>query len=87
MGLWGAAQAIAFGIGGLAGSALSDLGRRALGSAASGFALVFAGEAGLFVFAAALALRAIPRASRDVERALTASSLEAPRPHLVEAAR
>jgi BCD family chlorophyll transporter-like MFS transporter len=57
MGLWGASQAIAFGIGGLAGSAASDLSRWLLGNNGVAYAVVFAAEAALFVLAAVLMLR------------------------------
>ena len=57
MGLWGAAQAIGFALGGLFGAALSDLARWLLGSQALGYASVFLLEAGLFMAAAALATR------------------------------
>ncbi|MET0279337.1 MAG: BCD family MFS transporter [Pseudorhodoplanes sp.] len=57
MGLWGAAQAVAFGLGGFLGTAASDLARLLLGSPALAYASVFAIEAGLFVLAALLALR------------------------------
>ena len=57
MGLWGAAQAIAFGMGGFTGAAGLDAARAMLPSTADAFVLVFAGEAILFVVAAALALR------------------------------
>jgi len=57
MGLWGAAQAIAFGMGGLVGTAASDLARWLIGSPAMAYASVFALEALLFIVAAALALR------------------------------
>ncbi len=57
MGLWGAAQAIAFGLGGFAGTLASDLARYMIGSPASAYALVFGGEAVLFLIAAALAIR------------------------------
>ena len=56
MGLWGAAQAMAFGVGGLAGAAGSDLTRAWLGSAVPAYAAVFTLEALLFVAAALLAL-------------------------------
>ncbi|MEQ8234277.1 MAG: BCD family MFS transporter [Gammaproteobacteria bacterium] len=57
MGLWGAAQAIAFGVGGFAGALGVDL-LRQLGSApATAYAVVFALEGLLFVAAAALAAR------------------------------
>jgi BCD family chlorophyll transporter-like MFS transporter len=54
MGLWGAAQALAFGFGGLAGTVASDLARLVIGSPALAYAAVFAVEALLFVAAAAL---------------------------------
>jgi BCD family chlorophyll transporter-like MFS transporter len=57
MGLWGAAQAIAFALGSLGGTVLCDVFRRALGSAQHGYAAVFLVEAALFVVSAALALR------------------------------
>jgi MFS transporter, BCD family, chlorophyll transporter len=57
MGLWGAAQAIAMGLGGFAGTLASDAARLALGSPVLAYASVFAIEAGLFVAAALLALR------------------------------
>jgi BCD family chlorophyll transporter-like MFS transporter len=53
MGFWGAAQAIAYGLGGALGALGSDVARRAFGSAASGYGAVFTAEAVLF-FAAAL---------------------------------
>jgi BCD family chlorophyll transporter-like MFS transporter len=57
MGLWGAAQAVAFGIGGLAGAVASDLARWLLGADAIGYASVFGAEALLFVASAVLAAR------------------------------
>ena len=56
MGLWGAAQAFAFGIGGFVGTLASDVARFFLTSPASSYAVVFAAEAGLFVVAAAMAI-------------------------------
>lgn len=56
MGFWGAAQAIAYGLGGVLGAAGSDLARAALGSPAAGYAVVFSVEAALFVVAAVLVL-------------------------------
>ncbi len=56
MGLWGAAQAIAAGFGGLAGAALADLFRATMSDAAA-FGLVFQIEAALFVAAAVMAIR------------------------------
>jgi BCD family chlorophyll transporter-like MFS transporter len=52
MGLWGAAQAIAFGLGGLVGSSASDLARLLLGSPAAAYTAVFIAEALLFLLAA-----------------------------------
>jgi BCD family chlorophyll transporter-like MFS transporter len=56
MGLWGAAQAMAFGLGGLIGAAGSDATRAWLGSAVPAYGAVFVAEAMLFVVAALLAL-------------------------------
>ncbi len=56
MGLWGAAQALAFGLGGFLGAAASDLARHLLGEPAAAYALVFGAEAALFLVAAALAV-------------------------------
>ncbi len=56
MGLWGAAQAIAFAIGGFAGTVASDLAHLLIGSSALAYACVFAAEGVLFLFAARLAL-------------------------------
>jgi BCD family chlorophyll transporter-like MFS transporter len=63
MGLWGAAQAIAFGLGGFAGTAASDLARWLMGPTGGAYSSVFLGEAVLFVVSALLALRAVPAAS------------------------
>ena len=57
MGLWGAAQAIAFGLGGFLGTAAVDLARYFFGSPIPAFASVFAGQAILFLVAAGLAAR------------------------------
>jgi BCD family chlorophyll transporter-like MFS transporter len=56
MGVWGASQAIAFGAGGLIGAVGVDLGRSVMGATDRAFALVFTGEALLFLVAAALAI-------------------------------
>ncbi len=58
MGLWGAAQAIAAGFGGLAGAAGVDALRLVLTDAAA-FGCVFAAEGFLFLAAAAMAARTI----------------------------
>jgi BCD family chlorophyll transporter-like MFS transporter len=57
MGLFGASQAIAFGIGGFAGTVLADAVRLITGSPALAYAGVFAIEALLFLAAAVLAGR------------------------------
>lgn len=65
MGLWGAAQAIAFAIGGALGALAADLARIAMGSPGIAYALVFALEGGVFILAAWLAagVQAGPRAA------------------------
>jgi BCD family chlorophyll transporter-like MFS transporter len=55
MGLWGAAQAIAFGLGGLIGTAAVDLSGLVLDAPGAGYAVVLAGEGVLFLVAALLA--------------------------------
>lgn len=57
MGLWGAAQAIAFGLGGFAGTAVVDALRLILEAPAVAYSTVFALEALLFLVSAALAMR------------------------------
>ena len=52
MGVWGAAQAIAFALGGLVGTVSSDVARALLGTPSLAYAAVFAGEAALFLVAA-----------------------------------
>ena len=61
MGLWGVAQAIAFGLGGFAGTAAIDLTRLLFESASLAYAVVFAAEALLFLVAASLAAGVTPR--------------------------
>ena len=60
MGLWGAAQAVAFGLGSFLGTALVDGARGMLGEPAPAYAVVFAIEAVLFVVAALIAARVAP---------------------------
>ena len=59
MGVWGASQAIAFGLGGLIGAVGVDAGRRLMGADGPAFALIFGIEAGMFLLAALVALRAV----------------------------
>lgn len=56
MGLWGAAQAIAFGLGGFMGTATVDFTRMLTGSPVLAFATVFSMQATLFVTAAILGM-------------------------------
>lgn len=69
MGVWGAAQAIAFGLGGLIGAVGVDVGRALIGSLTETFAAVFSLEALLFLLAAALALRVTGTAARSLQAA------------------
>jgi BCD family chlorophyll transporter-like MFS transporter len=55
IGLWGAAQALAFGLGGLFGTSASDVARAAFGSPAAAYGAVFIAEALLFLLAARIA--------------------------------
>jgi BCD family chlorophyll transporter-like MFS transporter len=71
MGLWGAAQAVAFGLGGLIGSGASDLARRLLGAPGPAYGAVFLLEAVLFLVAAAVAVAA--RDSRQLDPAVRPS--------------
>jgi geranylgeranyl reductase len=73
MGLWGAAQAVAFAMGGAVSSALVDVARYASGSAVTAYAIVFAVQAALFVVAARIAAglssASEPVSSREQQRA------------------
>jgi BCD family chlorophyll transporter-like MFS transporter len=68
MGLWGAAQACAFGAGGFLGTLASDTARYLLTSPALSYAAVFAAEAGLFVVAAVMAVWVHRAPARTVSR-------------------
>ena len=65
MGLWGASQAIAAGIGGLTGAAAADV-MRTLFDDATAFGVVFSVEAALFVVSAVLAAQVIDGARHRV---------------------
>lgn len=65
MGLWGAAQALAFGVGGMVGTAASDLAHWLMASSGAAYASVFALEALLFLMSALLALRISTGARSD----------------------
>lgn len=60
LGVYGAAQAIAYGVGSLGGGVASDLTIRAFGDPMRGYTAVFAGEAVLFFIAAGMALMSTP---------------------------
>jgi BCD family chlorophyll transporter-like MFS transporter len=68
MGVWGAAQALAFGAGGLLGTGVSDLARQLVAAPSSAYALVFAAEAALFVAAALQAARIFHAGPRGAGR-------------------
>lgn len=62
MGLWGAAQALAFGLGGFLGTVAIDLARVLLSSPSAAYSVIFAGEAVLFVLSGYIALQVAPKA-------------------------
>lgn len=65
MGVWGAAQAVAFGLGGFGGTMAVDVARHVVDAPATAYAIVFLAEALLFVASAVLAasLEAAPAAA------------------------
>jgi MFS transporter, BCD family, chlorophyll transporter len=71
LGLWGAAQAIAFGLGGFVGTLAYDLTRAVIGSASSTYSIVFAAEAMLFLASAALVVRVYDNDERATSVGLT----------------
>jgi BCD family chlorophyll transporter-like MFS transporter len=73
MGLWGAAQAVAFALGGFIGTLMVDSIRYFFGAPAAAFAIVFGVEAALFLGAAAIALQLDVRKRRAVPADATAS--------------
>jgi BCD family chlorophyll transporter-like MFS transporter len=81
MGIWGAAQAIAFGGGGFLGTLLIDVARASFASAFVAYAFVFACEGLLFLVAARLAFRvgAASVASSAPLRALELDAVESTR--------
>jgi BCD family chlorophyll transporter-like MFS transporter len=71
MGLWGASQAVSFGLGGFLGTLASDGARHMLSSPSLSYSFVFAAEAGLFVLAAYLAVWiGKPSADGEAERSM-----------------
>ena len=84
MGLWGAAQALAFGIGGIVATGAVDLARYFTASLPAAYGAVFVAEAALFVVATAYAVRLSredtqSNLSVDLERASAAYVAEAGR--------
>ena len=75
MGLWGGAQAIAFGLGGLVGTGASDLARWLLGAPELSYACVFAFEGLLFLAAAWLAAGIGKQASSEAHARPSTPSL------------
>jgi BCD family chlorophyll transporter-like MFS transporter len=73
MGVWGAAQAIAFGLGGILGTSLSDIARWVVDDLGTAYGVVFLLEALLFVVAAQLA-----RSIREAPSAPIAPALRPP---------
>jgi MFS transporter, BCD family, chlorophyll transporter len=78
MGLWGAAQALAFGAGGLLGTGLSDISRALINDTALAYATVFGLEALLFIVAARLASQIRESPSSPGNTMTQASALQAP---------
>ncbi|MEM8651370.1 MAG: BCD family MFS transporter [Pseudomonadota bacterium] len=60
MGLWGAAQAVAFGLGGFLGTVAVDVARAIMDAPANAYTVVFAGEAILFIISALIAWQVAP---------------------------
>ncbi len=61
LGLWGASQAVAFAVGGIAAAGIVDSSRKLWGSADAAFAIVFSAQAFLFLIAAWFAFQAGPK--------------------------
>ncbi|MDJ0614317.1 MAG: BCD family MFS transporter [Rhizobiaceae bacterium] len=68
MGLWGASQAIAFGLGGFLGTVAVDVARAILGESSIAYGSVFGCAALLFAVSAALAWQVAPPAELKAER-------------------
>jgi MFS transporter, BCD family, chlorophyll transporter len=67
MGVWGAAQAVAFGLGGLIGAGTVDVARALTGSPSLAFQIAFAGQALLFLLAARIAWGLAPHGVRHAD--------------------
>jgi BCD family chlorophyll transporter-like MFS transporter len=75
MGLWGAAQGVAFGLGGLIGAGASDVARQLMSSPVVAYAAVFTAEAVLFLVSAGLAV-AVSRQAAARERPAPRATLD-----------
>lgn len=76
MGVFGAAQAVAYAVGGLLGAVLADGARLALNAFGAGYASVFALEAGCFVLAGLLAWRDAAADDRTAAAAVRNGTVE-----------
>ena len=74
MGIWGAAQAIAFGVGGFVGAVLVDLFRQFTPTVGMAYVIVFALEAALFLYAARIGAQSLKVRSRPLPRSTTSPS-------------
>ncbi|MEM8627922.1 MAG: BCD family MFS transporter [Pseudomonadota bacterium] len=74
MGTWGAAQAIAVGLGGFLGTVAMDAARLTTGSVPQAYGTVFACEAALFLIAAVIAFRVAPTGEISVSKAADAEA-------------
>ena len=81
MGLWGAAQAVAFGLGGIVATGAVDLARLATGSPAIAYGAVFVAEAMLFVWATVYAVRLSREDTATIAGAGGAGVLDGPAAH------
>jgi BCD family chlorophyll transporter-like MFS transporter len=86
MGLWGAAQAIAFGCGGVLATMLVDVTKLFVGAPLTAYALVFVAEAALFVLSAALASRIARPPAAPAAHLQSAPVAVAPAAHAAHAA-
>lgn len=80
MGLWGAAQAVAFGLGGFLGTVAVDVTQPLFASPMLSYSLVFAAEGALFLVAAYLAARV---GQPDVRQSAAGAVQSGPQPALV----